>query len=292
MKFQFSRATHDVFARRRADVIGGAGRESTADPPDQQQYALELAQARRALAKSQRETRSARLQIETLTKANSRLKSELEHLARREAQTRTFAYFDALTGLPNRRLLHDRLRQALAQGARLHKRVVLLLLDLDDFKSINDRLGHAMGDKVLRVVAERLAAGIRGADTACRYGGDEFVVMLPAVADARMAVAVSKKLQAVLSAPYVIDNFEIHMSASTGKVVYPYEGESPVELLEKADLALYREKTTRGRVSITPLSKHSNAERRLAYDLRSRREIRTQCLPGGFAGHSAGHGKR
>lgn len=278
MKSQFSRATHEIIARRRADVIGGTGRESTADPPDRQQYAL--AQARRALAKSQRETRSARLQIETLTKANGQLKSALKQLAQREAQARTFAHFDALTGLPNRRLLHDRLRQALAQGARLHKRVVLLLLDLDDFKSINDRLGHAVGDKVLRAVAHRLAAGIRAADTACRYGGDEFVIMLPAVADTRMAVAVSEKLRAALSAPYVIDNFEIHMSASTGKVVYPYEGESSVELLEKADVALYREKTTRAKVSIMPSSKHSNAGRRLAYDLRPQRETWTKCLPG------------
>jgi diguanylate cyclase (GGDEF)-like protein len=170
--------------------------------------------------------------------------------------------------------------------------VVLLLLDLDDFKSINDRLGHAVGDKVLRMVAERLAAGIRGADTACRYGGDEFVIMLPAVADARFAVAVSEKLRTVLSAPYVIDNFEIHMSASTGKVVYPYEGESPVELLEKADVALYREKTTRGKVSITPVSKYGNAGRRPAYAVRSQRETPPQCLPGGFADHPAGPGKR
>jgi diguanylate cyclase (GGDEF)-like protein len=270
----------------------GAGRGSTADPLSRQQYALELAEARRALAKSQRETRSARLQIETLTNANGQLKSELKHLAQREAQAHTFAYFDALTGLPNRRLLHDRLRQSLAQGARQHKRVVLLLLDLDDFKSINDRLGHAVGDKVLQAVSERLAAGIRGADTACRYGGDEFVILLPAVEDARMAVAVSEKLRAVLSAPYVINNFEIHMSASTGKVVYPYEGESPVELLEKADVALYREKTTRGKVSITTLPKPGNARRRLGCDLRFQRETLTQCLPVGFADHPAGHGNR
>jgi diguanylate cyclase (GGDEF)-like protein len=200
---------------------------------------------RRELAKSQQETKRARLQVENLTKDNRQLNSELRQLAQREAQSRTFAYFDELTGLPNRRLLHDRLGQALAQGARQHKRVVLLLLDLDDFKSINDRLAHAVGDKVLRMLADRLAAGIRGADTACRYGGDEFVLMLPAVEDAGTAVAVSEKLRAVLSAPYGIDNLEIHMSVSTGQVVYPYAGESPVESMEKADVALYREKTTR-----------------------------------------------
>jgi len=268
MKFQFSRAIPEIFARRGSGVLGGAGRESIVDPVGRQQIALQLAEAGRELAKSQRETKSARLQIEALTKANCQLMSELRQLAQREAQARTLAYFDALTGLANRRLLHDRLSQALAQGARQHKRVVLLLLDLDDFKSINDRLGHAVGDKVLREVANRLVAGIREADTACRYGGDEFVLMLPAVEDARMAVAVSKKLRAVLSAPYVIDNFRIRMSVSTGKVVYPYEGDSPDELMEKADVALYREKTTRGKVSITPLSEHGDAWQRRAYDLR------------------------
>jgi diguanylate cyclase (GGDEF)-like protein len=221
---------------------------------------LELAGVRRALTKSQRETKIACREIESLTKANFQLKSKLMRLAQKEAQARTFAYFDELTGLPNRRLLQDRLRQAIAQGARRHKRVVLLLLDLDDFKSINDKLGHAAGDKVLRAVAERLAAGIRGADTACRYGGDEFVIMLPEVEDARMAAAVSEKLRGALSSPYVIDGFEICMTASAGSVVYPYEGESPVELMEKADAALYRAKTTRGQVSITTLPKYGVAE--------------------------------
>jgi GGDEF domain-containing protein len=94
-----------------------------------------------------------------------------------------------------------------------------------------------MGDKVLRAVADRLVAGIRSADTACRYGGDEFVIMLPEVEDARIAGVMSEKLRRILSAPYVIDGCEIRMTASTGKVVYPYEGESPAELLDKADVA-------------------------------------------------------
>jgi diguanylate cyclase len=250
MKFQFSRAAQDIFSRRGPGVIREAGREITADPVSRHQFALGLAEARRALAKSQRETKSARLQIETLTKTNRQLESELKYLAQSEAQARAFAYVDALTGLPNRRLLHDRLSQALAQGARQHKRVVLLLLDLDDFKSINDRLGHAVGDKVLRTVANRLVAGIRNADTACRYGGDEFVIMLPEVEHTRIADVMSEKLRRVLSAPYVIDGCEIRMTASTGKVVYPYEGQSPAELMNKADVALYRAKTTRKRVSI------------------------------------------
>ena len=107
-------------------------------------------------------------------------------------------YHDELTGLPNRRLLRDRLNQ-MAQGARQHKQVVLLLLDLDGLETINDQLGHAAGDKVLQAVAERLSASIRAADTACRYGGDEFVIMLPEVDQPGLAGAVAAKVRARLS---------------------------------------------------------------------------------------------
>jgi diguanylate cyclase (GGDEF)-like protein len=253
MKSHFARDIHDAVSGSDSGVIREVGRKGAPDPVRLQRIALQLAEFRQALAKSQRETQVACQQIKALKKDNFRLESELQHLVKTEAQARTLAYVDALTGLPNRRLLHDRLSQALAQGARQHKRVVLLLLDLDDFKSINDRLGHAMGDKVLRAVADRLVAGIRSADTACRYGGDEFVIMLPEVQDTRIAGVMSEKLRRVLSAPYVIDGCRIRMTASTGKVVYPYEGQSPAELLDKADVALYRAKTARRKVSITTL---------------------------------------
>jgi diguanylate cyclase len=288
MKSHLSQGIQDTVSGSDSPVIGEAGRKSAADPAGQQRIALQAGELRQALAKSQRETRVACQQIKTLTKANSQLELELKQLAQSEAQARTFAYFDALTGLPNRRLLHDRLSQALAQGARQHKRVVLLLLDLDDFKSINDRLGHAVGDKVLRAVADRLVAGIRSADTACRWGGDEFVIMLPEVKGARIAGVMSEKLRRVLSAPYVIDGYKIRMTASTGKVVYPYEGASHVELMDKADIALYRAKTTRGQVSITTLPTYGAAEPLHGYGLESQRETLTPWSPAGLAIHKIG----
>ena len=161
-----------------------AGSKDASESSNQPRAALQLADVERALAESRGELEAAYRQIETLTNANSQLKSDFLDLSLMEAKTRTFAYHDELTKLPNRRLLQNRLSQAIAQAARHDTLVVLVLLDLDDFKSVNDRLGHAAGDKVLFAVAERLAGGIRGADTACRYGGDEFVVMLPELEDA------------------------------------------------------------------------------------------------------------
>lgn len=271
MKYRFIETADGSYARMGQSVADQL-RQDGAEPEGHREFAVELAEARQALADSQRELKMARRQIEALCEANSRLESKIIELAQREARARTLANFDPLTGLPNRRLLHDRLTQAIAQGLRQHKRVVLLLLDLDDFKSVNDRLGHAAGDHVLRAVANRLLANIRSADTACRYGGDEFVVMLPDVDAAGLAATFSNKLQSALNAPYAIDGFEIRMTVSAGSVVYPSEGESPAELLLKADAALYRAKATRENVSITSLSKRGAAGQRLGRRMEFRRK--------------------
>jgi len=202
----------------------------------------ELADVAQALTTSRQEAQAAWEHIQTLTEANSRLNRQLIDLARREAQVRDFAYHDELTGLPNRRLLLDRLNQAVAQAARQHKQVVLLLVDLDGFKSVNDRLGHAGGDKLLQAVARRLTVGIRGADTACRYGGDEFLIMLPEVDNAGMAAAVWRKLKLALGEPYIIDGYQVRLTTSMGGVVYPTDGQTEEELIRRADGALYRAK--------------------------------------------------
>jgi diguanylate cyclase (GGDEF)-like protein len=141
------------------------------------------------------------------------------------------ACYDELTGLPTRRLLRDRLSQAIAQGIRQDKQVALLLVDLDAFKSVNDRLGHTAGDKLLQALAGRLTDTVRAGDTACRYGGDEFVVMLPAIDHPS------------LSEPYFIDEFEIRITASIGSAFYPIDGRTYEELINRADDALYRAKT-------------------------------------------------
>ncbi len=218
-----------------------------------QRVRSELADLTQALTTSRQEVQVAREHIQTLTEINSRLNRELIELARREAQVRDFAYHDELTGLPNRRLLLDRLKQAVAQAARQHKQVVLLLLDLDSFKSVNDRLGHAGGDKLLQAVARRLTDGIRGADTACRYGGDEFLIMLTEVDNPGIAAAVWGKLKLALSAPYIIDGYQIRLTVSMGGVVYPTDGQTDEELIRRADGALYRAKARSGNASVKAL---------------------------------------
>jgi len=237
---------------------GWAGSRFTAAPAAQLNAQLEwafseLEKVTRALALSRQETQAGRERVQTLTELNSRLTQELIELARREAQVRGFAYHDELTGLPNRRLLLDRLKQAVAQAARQRKQVVLLLIDLDGFKSVNDRLGHAGGDKLLQAVAGRLTDCIRGADTACRYGGDEFLIMLPEVDNPGMAAAVRAKLDLALSEPYIIDAYQVRMTVSMGGVVYPTDERTEDALIRRADGALYRAKARSGNALIEAL---------------------------------------
>jgi diguanylate cyclase (GGDEF)-like protein len=138
----------------------------------------------------------------------------------------------------------------MAQATRENLSVALVLLDLDDCKHINDELGHPVGDQVLRIVAARRIAATRGADTACRYGGDEFVVMLPQVEDSRMADAVASKFKTAITAPIAVDNCEITLTASAGCVLYTDDGTTCAELIEVADQRLYRDKASRSNVAI------------------------------------------
>jgi diguanylate cyclase (GGDEF)-like protein len=139
-------------------------------------------------------------------------------------------------------LLLDRFNQAVAQGARQGRQVALLFLDLDGFKNVNDRFGHAAGDKLLQQVAGRLAACIRAGDTACRYGGDEFVIMLPEVAGEVSAATVAEKIRLHLTAPYVVDGGTIAVPASIGTAVYPVDGHDYGDLLQQSDIGMYRAK--------------------------------------------------
>ena len=207
----------------------------------------ELADLRQALVKSQADIHAARNVIRKLENINTQLTRELTRLERNEATALALACYDELTGLPNRRLLRDRLSQAIAQGIRQDKQVALLLVDLDAFKSVNDRLGHTAGDKLLQALAGRLTDTVRAGDTACRYGGDEFVVMLPAIDHPSLAAGVAEKLRRRLSEPYFIDEFEIRITASIGSAFYPIDGRTYEELINRADDALYRAKTKAAR---------------------------------------------
>lgn len=203
----------------------------------------EVEKLKRALAESQSKEKIRFREIKALTLRNLKLSQQLALLTQKESKARHIAYHDELTGLPNRRLLQDRLKQAVAQAARHDKQVAIMLLDLDGFKRINDRLGHPVGDHLLQQVANRLTACVRVADTVCRYGGDEFVVMLPEFEDGDTAAAVANKIRAQLETPYVLGSELISVRASIGIAEYPDDGNSFRALIKHADIAMYRAKT-------------------------------------------------
>ncbi|MBL8423228.1 MAG: EAL domain-containing protein [Candidatus Accumulibacter phosphatis] len=165
--------------------------------------------------------------------------SESRALARRMAY---LAQHDFLTGLPNRVLLTERLTQAIALAKRRRKQVALVFLDLDYFKHINDSLGHAIGDQVLQLVAERLTTAVRATDTVCRQGGDEFVILLAEIEEPQDAARVADKLLSAFAVPYLIGTHEMHVSLSMGISVYPDDGLDVDEVLQNADTAMYHAK--------------------------------------------------
>jgi diguanylate cyclase (GGDEF)-like protein len=156
------------------------------------------------------------------------------------------ALHDALTGLPNRILLEDRLAQAITLARRNQKSVALLMLDLDRFKDINDSFGHYVGDRLLEEVSKRLHASLRDSDILARLGGDEFVIGVPMVADNREIETVAHKILSTLSAPFRIEGRELQIGASIGISVYPVDGENSEALLQFADAAMYAAKKRRG----------------------------------------------
>ncbi|MDX1435134.1 MAG: GGDEF domain-containing protein, partial [Gammaproteobacteria bacterium] len=149
---------------------------------------------------------------------------------------------DSLTGLPNRGLFMDRLRSGIARARRNEQRLALLYADLNQFKPVNDDLGHQTGDRVLRLVAQRLLAAVREVDTVARIGGDEFAVILEAVSDAADATAVEAKIAETLGEPFFLDGHVINISASTGVAIYPDDGDDINALLQQADSEMYRAK--------------------------------------------------
>ena len=152
------------------------------------------------------------------------------------------ALHDPLSGIPNRVLLLDRLQQAIQSARRSGERVALLMIDLDRFKQVNDRHGHHVGDQVLRALAERLLAGVRGSDTVARLGGDEFAVVLPRCPDLDSALAMGAKIVRSLREPVMAGGGEIVVGGSVGVALYPDHAGDRDGLLRAADLAMYRAK--------------------------------------------------
>jgi diguanylate cyclase (GGDEF)-like protein/PAS domain S-box-containing protein len=161
---------------------------------------------------------------------------------RSEEQMTALAYRDALTGLPNRRLFNDRLGIALAQARRYRHRLAVVFVDLDRFKPVNDTLGHAAGDELLRAVAERLSACVRLGDTVARLAGDEFTLLLPGIHYVEDVSKVSLKLSEAMRRPFRVCGQEVRVSASGGISIYPDDGQDAETLLTNADLAMYRAK--------------------------------------------------
>jgi len=161
---------------------------------------------------------------------------------RQEEEARFLAYHDTLTGLPNRRLLDDRLRQAVFLAQRRDSRMALMVVDLDRFKQVNDALGHRAGDAVLREAAHRISGCVRKADTLARHGGDEFVVVIPDLQQDVDCQVVAEKILRSLEAPFHVDGQEFSIGASIGVSLFPADAGDGEALLRNADAAMYRAK--------------------------------------------------
>lgn len=152
------------------------------------------------------------------------------------------ALYDMLTGLPNRKLFTDRLLHSLARAKRDKNQLAVMFIDLDRFKPVNDKFGHAVGDLLLKEVANRLNQCVRKSDTVARLGGDEFVVLIPTIEETHGDTVVAEKILAALAAPFHIDGHELHISSSIGIALYPHDGEDERVLVRNADIAMYHAK--------------------------------------------------
>ncbi len=206
---------------------------------------------------------------------------ELQRLKAAHDEIRNLAFFDPLTGLPNRRLLLDRLRQTLAASTRSKRKRALLFVDLDDFKTLNDTLGHHIGDLLLQEVARRISIHIRESDTVARLGGDEFVVMLNDLSElaeeaAARAKVVAEKILVVIDEPYVLDGRECRSSASVGITVFGDAHDTANEVLQQADLAMYQAKADgRNTVRFFAPALQAAVNARAAMEEELRRAIKT-----------------
>jgi diguanylate cyclase len=230
--------------------VAAAARELALLRRQADQVRADIVRSRSELAQVQRdygETRAAQLveaneqlvlaalQAETVAEAAT---GQLDEIARSSQR-------DSLTDTPNRALMLDRLENAIALARRHVTRLAVLFLDLDQFKQINDTLGHGVGDEVLQLVARRLQSVVRGSDTVSRHGGDEFLVLVGEISKAADAAVIAAKILAVLTAPSRVGDHMLRLSASLGIATYPEDGEDAATLISRADAAMYRSKRRR-----------------------------------------------
>ena len=159
-----------------------------------------------------------------------------------EESIRHLAYHDELTGLPNRRVFEDRLSIELAHSQRHNEKLAVMLLDLDQFKIVNDTMGHAMGDKLLQVVGMRLTGLLRKSDTIARIGGDELLLILPEIGQPEDAYQTAQKILDAFREPFVFNDHQLQITTSIGVALYPEDGVDSEALVDHADTAMYRAK--------------------------------------------------
>lgn len=198
-----------------------------------------LSEEKAALAEHARQLEKANEHLVMATITAHEAAEELEHA---KIQLAHLAQHDALTGLPNRILLNDRLAQAISLAHRQGKRFTVMFLDIDRFKLINDSLGHTVGDGLLQAVAACLVRAARSSDTVCRQGGDEFVILLPDVERAEEAALSAQKIITELARPHRVDQFELQVTVSIGISIYPDDGRDTETLIKNADAAMYQAK--------------------------------------------------
>jgi len=181
-----------------------------------------------------------------LININKSLEKVISKKEKAEQSLQYLAYHDELTGLPNKNLLVDRIKQSIKTSSRDNQQMAILFLDLDRFKNINDSLGHIIGDKLIQEVSARLFKTLRSHDTISRNGGDEFVVVLERLKNSNEAINVAKKIINCLTDTFDIHSHKIHIGASIGISIFPTDGDTPLILLRNADTAMYRAKQAGG----------------------------------------------
>jgi len=170
------------------------------------------------------------------------ISADISDVKQNQQRLEYLANYDQLTSLPNRRLFNDRLQQAIQQASRNQQQVAIIVIDLDRFKEVNDSLGHSAGDALLVQVAALLNSNIRSSDTVCRMGGDEFIIMMPAVGEADNVIEIVQKLINAFAQPFLLNDKTVYITPSIGISMYPYDSKTQETLIKNADTAMYHAK--------------------------------------------------
>jgi len=206
----------------------------------------ELGQLATAFDLMTKDLKASKEKIETynrnLIESNEELTKEIELHKQAQEKIEYLAYFDHLTGLPNRLMLIDRLNLAIDLAKRIIKPLCILFIDLDGFKMVNDTMGHDQGDELLKVIAGRLVSIVRRSDTVARFSGDEFIIMVQNLSKVDQIYKVADKVYSAFKKPFKLNRQEVYMSASIGISIFPTDGETGDELIKNADLAMYTAK--------------------------------------------------